>query len=194
MTTRREYFMQNPEKFYDCVRKWRGEKPVESLDKYRARRDEKYISSYLCDNMKDCEVCPVPFEDGLCDDQDLDEWLDTITTADMSDLVQEDRGAVQKIFDRATENANQKDHPRARGAETSKKASDMVRPSHYELLPNVNVLDVITAVFNRTCYEPDENFYLGNVIKYILRADMKNGKEDYKKASAYLNWLIESLR
>jgi hypothetical protein len=97
MTTRREYFMQNPDKFYDYVWKWRGEKPVESLDKYRARRDEKYISAYLCDNMKDCEVCPVPFEDGLCDDQDLDEWLDTITTADMSDLVPEDREAVQRI-------------------------------------------------------------------------------------------------
>lgn len=192
MTTRREYFMQNPDEFEKYVWKWRGEKPSK-LDKDRARRHKEYIGIYLCDNMKDCESCPVPLhEDGLCDDR-LDEWLDTRTAADMSDIVPEDREAVQKIFDRAIGNAEQKDHTCVDGAETSKKASEMVKPAHYELLPNVNVIDVIKAVLCRTDYKPDDNFYLGNAIKYVLRADQKGGTEDYKKAITYLTWLVDSL-
>ena len=72
--------MQNPVEFENYVWKWRGEKPVKPLDKDRARRDEEYIGIYMCDNMKDCETCPVPLdEDGLCHSR-LDEFLDTITT------------------------------------------------------------------------------------------------------------------
>lgn len=212
MTTRREYFMQNPDEFYNYVWKWRGEKPC-TLDKDRARRDKEYIGIYMCHNMKDCETCPVPFdEDDFCDSR-LDKWLDAPTTADLNDLVPEDREAVQKILDAAAKSAREKKvmfspigladfkefnvtdvvPPRADGAETSKKVPEMVKPSHYELLPGINVIDVIKAVLNRTCYEPDENFYLGNAIKYILRADEKNGTEDYKKAITYLTWLVESL-
>ena len=161
--------------------------------------------------MKDCASCPVTRDEyGNCNNDVIDEFLDTLTTADMSDLVPEDREAVQKILDRAAKNAREKKvmfypgkmadfnvtdavPPRADGAETTKKAPEMVRPSHYELLPGVNALDVIKVVLNRTCYEPDENFYLGNAIKYILRADEKNGTEDYKKAITYLTWLVESL-
>ena len=211
MTTRREYFMQNPDEFEKYVWKWRGEKPVVPLDEDCARRDKKYIRRYLCYNMKDCASCPVTRDEyGNCNNDVIDEFLDTLTTADMSDLVPEDREAVQKILDRAAKNAREKKvmfypgkmadfnvtdavPPRADGAETTKQAPEMVRPSHYELLPGVNALDVIKVVLNRTCYEPDENFYLGNAIKYILRADEKNGTEDYKKAITYLTWLVESL-
>ena len=35
------------------------------------------------------------------------------------------------------------------------------------------------------------NFCLGNAMKYIWRADQKNGKEDLKKAIFYLNREIE---
>lgn len=34
----------------------------------------------------------------------------------------------------------------------------------------------------------------GNVIKYILRAPLKNGVEDLKKARKYLNWMIEEVK
>jgi hypothetical protein len=34
---------------------------------------------------------------------------------------------------------------------------------------------------------------LGNVIKYVLRADLKNGREDYLKAQEYLGWLIQNM-
>jgi len=36
-----------------------------------------------------------------------------------------------------------------------------------------------------------EGFLRGNILKYIARADRKNGIEDLKKAQVYLNWLVE---
>ncbi|WP_374045208.1 DUF3310 domain-containing protein [uncultured Anaerococcus sp.] len=37
------------------------------------------------------------------------------------------------------------------------------------------------------------SFYKGNIIKFILRANKKNGLEDYKKARQYLDWYIQEL-
>lgn len=76
--------------------------------------------------------------------------------------------------------------------EPSKSTSDEIRPQHYKIMPNVEVMDVISAILDRTDYTPSECFMLGNVIKYVLRADQKNGTEDYRKAVTYLKALIES--
>lgn len=63
-------------------------------------------------------------------------------------------------------------------------------PKHYQL-PGLNIeaIDVIKAVLGDDKFE---GYCRGNVIKYILRADAKNGVEDLKKAKVYLNWEIES--
>lgn len=76
--------------------------------------------------------------------------------------------------------------------EPSESTSDEIRPQHYKIMPNVEVMDVISAILDRTDYTPSECFMLGNVIKYVLRADQKNGTEDYRKAVTYLKALIES--
>lgn len=34
-------------------------------------------------------------------------------------------------------------------------------------------------------------FLEGNVSKYLIRAEKKNGKEDYEKAKKYLSWLVD---
>ena len=34
-------------------------------------------------------------------------------------------------------------------------------------------------------------FLEGNVTKYLIRGEKKNGKEDYQKAKKYLSWLID---
>lgn len=34
--------------------------------------------------------------------------------------------------------------------------------------------------------------FKGNILKYVLRADYKNGREDLEKAMVYLQWLIEA--
>lgn len=34
-------------------------------------------------------------------------------------------------------------------------------------------------------------FYVGNAIKYLIRVEKKNGREDYEKAKVYLQWAID---
>lgn len=62
------------------------------------------------------------------------------------------------------------------------------KPKHYELdgIPGVEVKDVIKAVLGKDTV----SFYLGNVLKYVLRFKKKNGLEDLKKARLYLDWAI----
>lgn len=62
------------------------------------------------------------------------------------------------------------------------------KPKHYELdgIPGVEVKDVIKAVLGKDTV----SFYLGNVLKYMLRFKKKNGLEDLKKARLYLDWAI----
>lgn len=39
-------------------------------------------------------------------------------------------------------------------------------------------------------FEEFKGFCKGNIIKYLIRADDKNGLEDYLKAQDYLNFLV----
>ena len=59
-------------------------------------------------------------------------------------------------------------------------------PKHYKLEElDVEVIDVIKATvkdFNSFCH--------GNIIKYVLRANKKNGIEDFKKAKKYIEMMI----
>ena len=63
-------------------------------------------------------------------------------------------------------------------------------PSHYKLEGlNIEAIDVIRSVLG-----PDkfQGYCRGNVIKYLVRAEHKNGTEDLEKAQKYLSWEIES--
>lgn len=72
------------------------------------------------------------------------------------------------------------------------KKNDVISsPDHYKLAGlDVEVKDVIKSVLGTVGFL---GFYKGNIIKYILRANKKNGLEDLKKARQYLDWLIEEL-
>lgn len=72
------------------------------------------------------------------------------------------------------------------------KKNDVIsNPNHYKLDGlDIEVRDVIKSVLGTVGFL---GFYQGNIIKYILRANKKNGLEDYKKARQYLDWLIEEL-
>lgn len=62
-------------------------------------------------------------------------------------------------------------------------------PNHYQSETGLEVWDVIEAfTFDLSGIEA---FDTGNIIKYICRWKKKNGLEDLKKASEYLNHLIE---
>ena len=66
----------------------------------------------------------------------------------------------------------------------------IINPKHYKLEGlDIEAIDVIKSVLGK---EKFEGYCRGNVIKYILRADSKNGIEDLKKAQLYLTWEIMS--
>ena len=68
-----------------------------------------------------------------------------------------------------------------------KKNNPVTRPSHY----TSGGLEVKTILKKKLTPEEFKGFCKGNVLKYTLRADFKNGKEDYAKAREYLKWLME---
>lgn len=66
------------------------------------------------------------------------------------------------------------------------------QPKHYKLDGlDIEVIDVIKSLLTP---EQLKGYLHGNVIKYILRSDKKNGVEDLEKAKVYLEWLIEAKR
>lgn len=66
--------------------------------------------------------------------------------------------------------------------------SKVVHPNHYNQ-DGIEVWDVIKA-FTKDL-EGAEAFYAGNVIKYVLRWNHKNGIEDLEKAKIYIDKIIE---
>ena len=71
--------------------------------------------------------------------------------------------------------------------------SDIInKPNHYQLNVkgnNIEVIDIIDEVVKG--YNPKQAFRIANIIKYVLRADKKNGLEDFKKAKKYIEMLLE---
>ena len=73
--------------------------------------------------------------------------------------------------------------------ETKKTLDDKVNhPSHYSY-GDIEIMDFIEQVTKD--YKPELAFAIGNAIKYISRANRKNGKEDLDKARWYLNRAFE---
>ncbi len=78
----------------------------------------------------------------------------------------------------------------------------ILTPKHYQLLPNVEVIDVRKALLDKMWHWRGTE---GNMLtfeqvdfwsrswEYLTRAFMKNGVEDLKKCRVYLDWLIASL-
>ena len=69
---------------------------------------------------------------------------------------------------------------------TGHKEDVVNNPSHYRGSKGLEVMEVLE---NFLTHEELKGFYKGNVIKYILRSDKKNGTEDLNKALKYLGWL-----
>jgi hypothetical protein len=74
---------------------------------------------------------------------------------------------------------------------SSDKLKDPIRPDHYGGKDNpYEVFNVLEA------WNLDKDFYLGNVIKYIRRCELKDPtkvKEDLQKAMVYLQRKIDNL-
>lgn len=62
----------------------------------------------------------------------------------------------------------------------------VARPAHYQSEGGLEAIDVIKA------FVPDpHSYYMGNVLKYVMRHLQKNGKQDLEKAKWYLTVMIE---
>ena len=61
-------------------------------------------------------------------------------------------------------------------------------PNHYKLEGlEIESIDIIKARLGKDGFKA---FCVGNALKYLIRAEKKNGIEDYKKARKYLDWII----
>ena len=69
------------------------------------------------------------------------------------------------------------------------KPDNVNHPQHYQT--NIKGLETIEIIYAALGYELFKGYCRGNVLKYLLRADKKNGIEDLKKAAVYLVWEIE---
>ena len=71
--------------------------------------------------------------------------------------------------------------------ESSETDCPVVSPNHYRIIGDYEAIDIIKSLLTAEEY----NGYLkGNILKYTLRADKKNGTEDRKKSKVYTEWLI----
>ena len=64
---------------------------------------------------------------------------------------------------------------------------DNINPDHYKQ-GGIETIDYLRA---KLTPEEFKGFLKGNAIKYLSRAELKGGKEDYKKAQWYINELNE---
>lgn len=70
----------------------------------------------------------------------------------------------------------------------NKNIDNVNNPNHYKLGCGIESIEIIKRVLGLKGFVA---FCLGNILKYLIRAEKKNGKEDYKKAAKYLEWVIE---
>ncbi|MCG1499658.1 DUF3310 domain-containing protein [Staphylococcus epidermidis] len=106
---------------------------------------------------------------------DMDKWVADVEAIDGRTWTIDDR---YDFYSLANENEG-----------TEKTLDDKVNhPSHYTY-GEIEVMDFIEQVTND--YKPELAFAIGNAIKYISRANRKNGKEDLDKARWYLNRAFE---
>lgn len=68
--------------------------------------------------------------------------------------------------------------------------AQVTKPDHYALegMDGYEAIDVIKAVLG----DRFGAFCRGNALKYLIRADKKNGIEDLQKAMKYLEWEVEA--
>ena len=71
----------------------------------------------------------------------------------------------------------------------NKNIDNINNPNHYKLGCGVESIEIIKRVLGLKGFVA---FCLGNILKYLIRAEKKNKLEDYKKAAKYLEWVIQN--
>lgn len=63
-----------------------------------------------------------------------------------------------------------------------------INPSHYRQEGKMEAIEIMKNSLSR---EEFKGFLKGLILKYLYRADEKNGIEDYQKAQWYINYLVK---
>ena len=71
----------------------------------------------------------------------------------------------------------------------NKNIDNVNNPNHYKLGCGIESIEIIKRVLGLKGFVA---FCLGNILKYLIRAEKKNRLEDYKKAAKYLEWVIQN--
>ena len=69
--------------------------------------------------------------------------------------------------------------------------SDPISPKHYELFNGEK--QVIDLIRDRLSPEEFIGYLKGNMIKYHMRHEKKNGLEDIRKLKQYTEWYIQEV-
>lgn len=101
-------------------------------------------------------------------------------------IVETEAGKKIKIDDRW--DFEKVDEPFTRKVDMQEEQDMVNKPKHYTY-GDIEVIDYIEQVTKD--YKPELAFAIGNAIKYISRANHKNGKEDLDKARWYLERAFE---
>ena len=131
----------------------------------------------------DCEHCPF-FSKNLIGNKDCGDYstTDTDPVGTDEDLLK----SAQEFLLLAENNIDKK----IVGIDFKEK-DNVNSPNHYKLEGlDIESIDVIFAVI-RGINNGVIAGCVGNILKYVMRAEKKNGLEDYKKARKYLDWCIE---
>lgn len=68
---------------------------------------------------------------------------------------------------------------------------NVTKPKHYQGKYGLEAMDVVDNFIGDLVGK--QAYCWGNVVKYLLRFQQKNGLEDLKKARQHLDWLIEEV-
>lgn len=74
--------------------------------------------------------------------------------------------------------------------EANKICSDLIDNQEHYTNNGIQPIEIMKANMSKEKYR---GFLEGNILKYPLRYEDKNGVEDLKKAKTYLTWLIEDI-
>lgn len=142
-----------------------------------------------------CAVCPFSYRNATNGVKCNKNWGDTLGLLENAKeflKFRPSRLTVVKINEEELEKFKNQDVVWEPVSDYKKAKHDAVNsPVHYQLNVNgqkLEVKDLIKAVVKGM--DGTKGYYVGNVIKYILRAEKKNGIEDYKKARKYLDFII----
>ena len=138
-------------------------------------------------------LCALDEDEPISDEVDILDEYDFKRFVGMMDLINDTTTILEEEKENISIKTKGKELLETLDNLVTDSANDIInKPNHYQLLIKgrmVEVIDIIDSIVQN--YPPKQAARVANIIKYILRADKKNGMEDFKKAKKYIEMLLE---